>query len=313
MTENPVPGPMSMIKIDGSKIKQLREQQGLTQLYLATAVEVTTDTISRWENKRYPTIKKENGLKLAEALGVDLEEILDNEDQLKEEKPQEPELDSPTLQSSPKSTKLTIKKTWPLLLLSAVMMMIISAVIYFFLNSQNKVEVAATRIAPLHGIAQQPLPIVIRVTETGNTPIGVIINEHFPKDAKVVLVSPPSTVKSKNSNSLKWLAKVQNMEQFSYIVQLPIATVPSYLFSGTASYSNKQESLIGGVNSIEIGNHHWADLNKDNIISDKEILTVYDNYSEIEGFEGEIDTVEEIWLGTGYNWDMNSNSYKIFD
>ena len=68
---------MSMIKIDGGKIKRLREQQGLTQLYLATAVQVTTDTISRWENRRYPSIKKENGLKLAEALNVELQEILE--------------------------------------------------------------------------------------------------------------------------------------------------------------------------------------------------------------------------------------------
>ena len=78
MTDNTFAGPMSMIKIDGAKIKLLREQQGLTQLYLATAVEVTTDTISRWENRRYPSIKRENGLKLAEALNVPLEELLED-------------------------------------------------------------------------------------------------------------------------------------------------------------------------------------------------------------------------------------------
>ncbi len=77
MTDNSFAGPMSMVKIDGAKIKQLREQQGLTQLYLATAVEVTTDTISRWENRRYPSIKRDNGLKLAEALNVPLEDILE--------------------------------------------------------------------------------------------------------------------------------------------------------------------------------------------------------------------------------------------
>jgi DNA-binding transcriptional regulator YiaG len=58
MADNTYPGAMVMVKIDGSKVKQLREQNGLTQLYVATAVQVTTDTISRWENKRYPTIKK---------------------------------------------------------------------------------------------------------------------------------------------------------------------------------------------------------------------------------------------------------------
>ena len=66
MTEEILPGGMVMVKIDGSKVKRLREQKGLTQLYVATAVQVTTDTISRWENKRYPSVKKENCLKLAE-------------------------------------------------------------------------------------------------------------------------------------------------------------------------------------------------------------------------------------------------------
>ncbi len=73
-------GGMPMVKIDGAKVRRLREEQGLTQLFLATSVEVTTDTISRWENKRYPAIKKENGLKLAETLGVELNDILESDD-----------------------------------------------------------------------------------------------------------------------------------------------------------------------------------------------------------------------------------------
>ena len=78
MSDNIYPAGPAMVKIDGSRIRAIREEKGLTQLYVATAVEVTTDTVSRWENKRYPTIKKENGLKLAEALEVELSEILDS-------------------------------------------------------------------------------------------------------------------------------------------------------------------------------------------------------------------------------------------
>ena len=74
-----------MVRIDGVRVREIREQKGLTQLYLATAVEVTTDTISRWENKRYPSIKGENAEKLAEALEVDLEEILDKQDETVED------------------------------------------------------------------------------------------------------------------------------------------------------------------------------------------------------------------------------------
>jgi micrococcal nuclease len=36
-----------MVKIDGSKVRSLREAKGLTQLYIATVVEVTTDNYGR--------------------------------------------------------------------------------------------------------------------------------------------------------------------------------------------------------------------------------------------------------------------------
>jgi DNA-binding transcriptional regulator YiaG len=53
MTENNYIGPPQMVKIDGSRVRIIRESKGLTQLYIATVVGVTTDTISRWENRRY--------------------------------------------------------------------------------------------------------------------------------------------------------------------------------------------------------------------------------------------------------------------
>ena len=80
MSDKTYPGPAQMVKIDGTQVRRLREAKGLTQLYMATVVGVTTDTISRWENKRYPSIKVENGRKLAEALEVNLEEILEKEE-----------------------------------------------------------------------------------------------------------------------------------------------------------------------------------------------------------------------------------------
>ena len=67
--------------IDGAKIKSLRETKKLTQLYVASVVGVTTDTISRWENNRYPTIKRDNAEKLASALEVELADILRQDDE----------------------------------------------------------------------------------------------------------------------------------------------------------------------------------------------------------------------------------------
>jgi len=73
------PGTVPMARIDGAEIRRLRESKGLTQLYLATFIGVTTDTISRWENRRYPSIKLDNAERLAQALEVNLQAILDQQ------------------------------------------------------------------------------------------------------------------------------------------------------------------------------------------------------------------------------------------
>ncbi len=72
-------GHASSVAIDGEAIRQIREEKRLTQLYVSKVVGVTTETVSRWENKRYPTIRRDNAIKLAEALEVDLKAILKQE------------------------------------------------------------------------------------------------------------------------------------------------------------------------------------------------------------------------------------------
>src|SRR5512145_1266747 len=74
--------------LDGGILKRIREEKRLTQLYVASVVGVTTDTISRWENNRYPTIKRDNAEKVAMALEVPLEEILRQEPAAPEPEPE---------------------------------------------------------------------------------------------------------------------------------------------------------------------------------------------------------------------------------
>src|SRR6185369_18076233 len=79
-TEKAEKSPAPVVSIDGNKIRTIREANKLTQLYVASVVGVTTDTISRWENNRYPSIKRDNALRLAGALEVDLAAILKEEE-----------------------------------------------------------------------------------------------------------------------------------------------------------------------------------------------------------------------------------------
>lgn len=77
----------------GEKVKQVREEQGLTQQSLAERLYVTRQAVSRWEcGARYPDLL--TAKKLAMTLGVSLDELLSGE-ALKENVEKEPVLAKP--------------------------------------------------------------------------------------------------------------------------------------------------------------------------------------------------------------------------
>lgn len=312
MVENIIPGPMTMIKIDGQKIKQLREQQGLTQLYLATAVDVTTDTISRWENKRYPSIKSENGVKLAEALGVELDVILDNEKN-EDEKEEKSEITDKIVEPPVQNPPIAKRKAWPFVLLSSTLLVTIFAFIYFYINLGADPVYNATRISPLHFTSGHPFPVVIEVTSNSDKESAFILKEQLFDGAAITSETPTPSGKDKEKGKITWLAKMKTPSTFSYIVQADIASGEKRDFSGTIATSGGNPVPLDGATEIVSSRFHWADANKDNVIDDKEILTVYDNYSVVEGLESEIDLIEEIWLGDGYTWNSDKAIYEIIN
>ena len=315
MTDNSFAGPMSMVKIDGAKIKLLREQQGLTQLYLATAVEVTTDTISRWENRRYPSIKRDNGLKLAEALNVQLEDLL--EDGIDDTQEDESSAPPPTSDNRQPDNLLVrqpgLRKLWPLLILSGTLLLIITTFLWNFYQSQTAGGFTAERILPPHCIAGQPFPVIISITGAPAAPTALIIKETPPANGTVKATSPKVTTAGLKNNQIKWLKKIEGKTYFAYIVTVSGKEPETEQFSGTAAISHEAESPISGPSTIAISHYHWADTNEDNIISDDEILAVYERYGEITDVDLDIDLIEEIWLGSSYRWDASKSTYKIID
>jgi transcriptional regulator with XRE-family HTH domain len=302
-------GMMTMVQIDGGKVKQLREQNGLTQLYVATVVQVTTDTISRWENKRYPTIKKENALRLAEALEVDLEAILETEHQEDSENPQ-PADDPPA--TAPISDK-SLKNFWPLPAALLAICVLIAVTSWFFLKQQPPLQISAKRMLPLQCSPGQRFPVTIEVIAPPEASVAIILKEQLPKDVKIHKTNPSIAQSGQKNNTLKWLHKVEGRVLFTYIASISKPLSESDTFSGTIAASNNSGTpvAINGNTTITLGNHHWADSDGDNSISDTEILTVYDQYGDIEKLGIDLDLIEEIWLGSGYRWDAASKTYKI--
>ena len=315
MTENTIPSPMSMIKVDGAKIKRLREEQGLTQLYLATAVQVTTDTISRWENRRYPSIKKENGIKLAEALNVKLEDLL--EEEIPGPGEERAADDTPaTMAAKGEEAPSGSGKTWMIAGLLLGLILVVLVYLWFKQQSPIAVTFSAERILPGHCIAGQPFPVIIQVSGDPEKSTALIIRENIPPNATVKKITPEASASGKKNEPIKWLRKINGTEAFTYIVTISGKDDEEVTFVGTAAVSNDTNQSprpIAGDTTIVIGQHHWADINKDNVISDGEILAVYNQYGEMQGFELDIDLIEEIWLGSGYEWNAATATFEIID
>lgn len=322
---NQTGGP-AMVNIDGSKVKSIRENQGLTQLYVATAVGVTTDTISRWENKRYPKIKKENGLKLAESLEVNLEDLL-------EEVPTEnisPDLTpSPTIEkneiseSSHKqitsSTSATIpsatikfkNKTKAIGFASIIMLILIVTALLLLQKSQNSMTISANRHLPTHYIPGAPFPVAISINFESKKDQSYVVKEQLPESSKILHTTPKAHLKGTKSNTLKWLKKAKMGNRFTYVVTLPQnVSDTKQIFTGSVSHGMTETRLeIRGNTQTKASIHHWADSDSDNRISDQEILSAYDLYNGALGID--FNLIEEIWMGTGYRWDPAKNAIVL--
>lgn len=292
-----------MIKIDGHKIKQLRESQGLTQLYIATVVEVTTDTISRWENKRYPSIKRENALKLAEALDAELDDIL-----LIEKESADSTDNTPKKRSV--DNKPYFSKFYATIAISIIVLSLCVALIHHYQNRQPIIQ--AQRIMPSNTIAGLPFPIVIQVQSSHSEPISLILKENIPKNCEILVTSPPVS-SSATKGELKWIQKINTTSRFSYLVKIAKNAGEKTVFTGSVSISKGDDTSINvsGSNTVKSGDFHWADNDGNNQIDDQEILNVFDKYSDIDDFQINIDLIERMWLGSSYLWDKEKKLISI--
>jgi len=312
-----------MVRIDGAKVRNLREAKGLTQLFLATSVGVTTDTISRWENKRYPTIKKENGLKLAEALEVDVAEILECVEQeevqpVAAEEPdagpdEEPALQpaeeiaaEPPLPASPSQsgTKFAV--------LAALLVVLLFFLGWWLYPGSEQFTITASRLLPRHAVAGKPFPVAVTVASNSTTSLSLIVRENLPKGAVLQSAVPPYSAYDGKTSEVKWLRKIDGSQVFAYMVKVEVQE-GSVAFAGKVALPKGagQQIDVGGDSVVEMSHFHWADADADGRISDEEILMVYDEFSEIKGLAINIDQVEEIWLGSGYVWNAEKERFEV--
>ncbi|QXE90058.1 helix-turn-helix domain-containing protein [Geomonas subterranea] len=283
------------VAIDGIRIRTIRETKKLTQLYVASVVGVTTDTISRWENNRYPSIKRDNAQKLADALEVPLEEVL---------RPDSPEPEEGSTQPPPTPSK---GQRTAVIAIVVLLVTLLLGLLLFFVLRQPVIPPSATRWTPRFAAPGEVFPVQIKVARQPGTQFGFILREKLPAGARLVKSVPPS---SSSNSEVKWLVPSGVTPiTASFTLQIPAtfppgkdAALKGEIVIHSAGSSNRTEA-VGGSNAIHIGSYHWADSNGDGRIDDDEIMPAYYICEEMKGLGLDWKTIEAIWSGKGYRWD----------
>lgn len=284
--------------LDGTLVRRTREGKKLTQLYVAKVVGVTTDTISRWENNRYPSIKKENALLLAEALDVDLAGIL-----------KKPEPDPPLLPQAPG------RAFHPGLLLSTIALLMVLTALYLYFRRDNPAPtLAASRTLPVFAAPGSILPVRVRLAPGPETR-GFILREHFPPGWKLLEASPPPSSLNNEEGTARWIIKPGEIRPLiAYLIRVTADAAPGQrgTFQGDVVANpdgRHAPTPVEGQRDIEISPFLWADLNGDQKIDDSEMLSASDTFDEMKGVHLDWSQLEDIWDAGAYRWDQKRQQF----
>ncbi|MEN8140799.1 MAG: helix-turn-helix transcriptional regulator [Thermodesulfobacteriota bacterium] len=315
-----------LFAIDGARIKAIREGQKLTQLYIATSLGVTVDTVSRWENGRTTNIKEENAERLAEILAISLADIAPavSGDQQKATPLPPAEDDGDKGADGAGSTPgpeqgSAPRLPWRLFLaLAAVALSALLAFIIFLPPGADQIQLEVSRLLPRHAAPKQPFPVVIKVRVSGaasSGPVSFIIKEKVADNCQVIEGEPPFMVVNQAGRFIKWLSQ-GGAGEIHYFAYLAIAGSQAgygerLVFSGEALVQGRRAMNQGlaGDTSLAITNYHWADSDRDQVISDEEILTIYNSFAVLQKLGVDLDEIRRIWAGPGYRWDPEEEGF----
>ena len=290
----------STVCLDGSEVKRQRELHGLTQLYISKVVGVTTDTISRWENNRYPTIRRENAINLAEALEVPLEQII-RKDVVDEE-------------VEPADATAPVRSFRLLFLIAGLGLGL--AVVWFFWDRQPlaTVEVEAFRQLPVFAAPSTTIPVRIELTRQPDAG-GFILREYFPAGWTLVEAAPAPSSLDNVRGVARWIVKAgQSTDRIAYLVEVDDAaeTGKQATFHGeviAGSGNERASTVVGGEAGVKVAPIHWADADGDGHVDDVEMLDTSYLVDEMEGVDIDWDRLERFWDAGGYRWDPQQQQF----
>lgn len=291
--------PTAAVEIDSEAVRRIREEKRLTQLYVSKVVGVTTDTVSRWENNRYPTIRRDNALKLAEALDVDPEVIL---------KPPE----GPEQAAAEQETQhfWTGRRGWlfggGLLLLGGLLTVLLMAA------PGGTPVLSARRILPPYAAPGTRILIQLEVRSTAPLK-SMILRETLPEGWRLAEAQPDVSGYVPETGVVRWIFRRPALRTtVYYLLEVPVdaAQVPEFNGELVANPDGRATSVIlESRGTMAIKPLHWADSNGNQVIEDLEILDVSDLTEEIDEDALQWDLIEDLWEAEGYRWQADEQRF----
>lgn len=286
--------------LEGQALKRIREEKRLTQLYVSKVVGVTTDTISRWENNRYPSVRRENALKLAEALEVPIEELL-----LKPEPVPEP--------------LPPAKAPWPWTVGGLLLIIVLTGTLVALIGKLSRqppppASITAERILPGFAAPGAAIPVQVRMTQRSGEG-GYILREYLPKGWKLLQSNPPASSLDNDNGMVRWIVKSgDDRERIVYLVGVDrnakAGSVGIFQGEVVAGSGESQAAVpVQGVGQVAVAPILWADLNGDGRIDDGEMLEASHTVDAMAGVHLDWLELERLWNAGGYRWDDGKSRF----
>lgn len=297
--------------LDGAAVRRIREEKRLTQLYVAKVVGVTTDTISRWENNRYPTVRRENLFKLAEALESPAQ-LLIKSDLLAAGCGEEGNAEV----SAPPAAEKTGSSP-RILFYSGVVVFLLGAIVfisYRWLSPSSSstqgvlADFTASRTLPRYAAPGMIIPVRLRLNVDDATK-RYIIREHFPPGWELIEASPPASSIDNQDGMARWIVKQgEQRALITYLVRVdarsPLGMIARFRGEIVANLDEKNQAIASvGETEMTVAPYNWSDLNGDSTIDDAEMLEASLAFEELEGVHLDWKDLERLWDAGHYRFD----------
>lgn len=276
------------VRLDGDAVRRLREERGLTQLYVAEVARVSVDTVSRWENKRTPAVRRENAEALAQALEVDLEQIL------------EPET-GPSEPARPRR-RATLGAA------AAAFLVLAGGLGWWWAAGRTPVVVEAARRLPPYTAPASRIPVVVHIRIVSGEAPRVILRETLPSGWILEGASPPPDQGPTPDGVVKWILPIEEgRAQVAYAVRTPTGAAEgsAFRFRGEVVTAGRRgsETPVKGEGRIDLEYVYWADEDADFQVSDAEVLDALERLEAAKGLGLDPSTLRRLWGAGEYAWD----------